>query len=89
MIKTIDKNDWPLFRMIIPAVPGVTIFTGQSKRTTALGPIKVATAANKLWRWRVEVIDENNYRKGPKDGNGLPNHIVLQKENPAAVVGLY
>lgn len=89
MIKTIDKNEWPLFRMIIPAVPGVTIFTGQSKRTTALGPIMVATSANKLWGWRVEVIDENNYRRGPKDSNGLPNHIVLQKENPAAVVGLY
>jgi len=89
MIKIIDKNEWPLFRMIIPAVPGVTIFTGQSKRTTALGPIMVATAANRLWGWRVEVIDENDYKRGPKDSNGLPDHIVLQRENPAAVVGFY
>lgn len=55
---------------------------------TALGPIMVATSANKLWGWRVEVIDENNYR-GPRDSQGLPDHCALQKENPAAAVGFY
>ncbi|MBU2634860.1 hypothetical protein KJ841_00090 [Patescibacteria group bacterium] len=89
MIKTIDKNDWPLFRMIIPAFPEINIFTRQARKTTALGPIMVATAANKLWRWRVEIIDENNNRKGPRDSNGLPDHAVLQKERPATAVGFY
>ncbi len=88
MIKTIDKNDWPLFRMIIP-VSDVNVFTRQARKTTALGPLMVATAANKLWGWRVEVIDENNYRKGPRDSNGLPDHTVLQKERPATAVGFY
>ncbi len=88
MIKTIDKNDWPLFRIIISIFPGINIFSRQAKKTTALGPIMVATAANKLWGWRVEVIDENNYR-GPRDSQGLPDHLTLQKENPAAVVGFY
>jgi len=89
MIKMTDKNEWPLFRMIIPVFPGVNIFTRQAKKTTALGAIMVATAANKLWGWRVEVIDENNYRKGPRDSNGLPDHAVLQRERPATAVGFY
>ena len=71
MIKMINKNEWPLFRMIIPAFPDVNVFTRQAKKTTALGPIMVATAANKLWGWRVEVIDENNCPGAPKDKNGL------------------
>jgi len=89
MIKTTNKNDWPLFRMIISVFPEVNIFSRQAKKTTALGAIMVATAASKLWGWRVEVIDENNYKKGPRDSNGLPDHAVLQKENPAAAVGFY
>jgi len=89
MIKMIDKNDWPLFRMVIPAFPEINIFTRQARKTTALGAIIVATAANKLWGWRVEVIDENNYRKGPRDSNELPDHAVLQREHPATVVGFY
>ena len=48
----------------------------------------VATVINKLWGWRVEVIDEENYR-GPRGRDGLPNHEVLQQENPADVVGFY
>lgn len=83
-----NSEKWSLFRMIILAYPEVNIFSGQAKRTTALGPIMVATAANKLWRWRVDVIDENNFR-GPKDSNGLPDHALLQRENPATVVGFY
>lgn len=89
MIKMIDKNDWPLFRMIIPAFPGVNIFSGQAKRTTALGAIVVATAANKLWGWRVEVFDENNCPGAPKDKNGLLDHVALQREHPATAVGFY
>jgi len=89
MIKAIDKNEWPLFRMIIPAFPEVNIFTRQAKRTTALGAIMVATAASKVWGWRVEVFDENNCSEAPKDKNGLLDHAVLQKENPAVAVGFY
>jgi len=88
MIETINKNDWPLVRFIVAAHPEINIFTRQAKKTTALGPVMVATVANKLWGWRVEVIDENNF-KGPRDKQGLPDHFVLQKENPAQVVGFY
>ena len=85
-----SKKEWPLFRMIIPAFPTVeNVFTRQARKTTALGAIVVATAANKLWGWRVEVIDENNYRKGPRDSSELPDHAVLQKECPATAVGFY
>lgn len=88
MTKTINGNGWPLVRFVIPAVPELNIFTKQAKITTALGPIMVATSANKLWGWRVGVIDENNYR-GPRNSQGLPDHLTLQKENPAAVIGFY
>lgn len=77
-----------LIRFIVPAFPEVNIFTRQAKKTTALGLIMVATVANKLWGWRVEVIDENNYR-GPRNSQGLPDHLVLQKGNPAQAVGFY
>jgi len=75
--------------MIVPAFPGDNIFTRQAKRTTALGPILIATAANKLLGWRVEVVDENNCPGAPKDENGLLDHVALQKENPATAVGFY
>ena len=81
-----DKK-WQLFRIIVPIFPEINIFTRIAKTTTALGPIMVATAADKTWGWRVEVIDENNYRKGPRDKDGLPDHRVLQRENHATVVG--
>ena len=83
-----EKKGWPLFRLIIPRFPEINIFTNHAERTTALGPVMVATAANKLWDWNVEVIDENNY-KGPRDNRGLPDHEFIQKERPADVVGFY
>ena len=62
-----ERDDkWPLFRLIIPAFPEVNIFSRVASKTTALGPVMVATAASKLWGWRVEVIDENNC-------NGVPS----------------
>lgn len=81
-------NDWPLARFIAPAFPEVNIFSRAAKNTTSLGLIMIATAANKIWGWRVEVIDENNY-KGPRDDRGLPDHDKLQRENPASVIGFY
>jgi radical SAM superfamily enzyme YgiQ (UPF0313 family) len=83
-----ERKDRPLFRVIIPAFPWDNIFTEIAKSMTALGPIMVATAANKVWGWRVEVVDENNY-EGPRNSRGLPNHEVLQARNPAMVVGFY
>lgn len=56
---------------------------------TALGPVVVATAASKLWGWRVEVIDENNCKIAPKDENGFVDHRLIQAESPAEVVGFY
>jgi len=80
--------NWPLVRFIVPAFPEVNIFSRHASRMTSLGLIMVASAANKVWGWRVEVIDENNYR-GPRNQIGLPDHEKLQKENPASVVGFY
>ena len=88
MVKLKNKDSWPLIRFIVPVFPEVNIFSRYARRMTSLGLIMVATVANKVWGWRVEVIDENNY-KGPCDRNGLPNHISLQIENPASVVGFY
>lgn len=88
MQEIINRNGWSSFRLIIPVFPEVNIFTRVAKVTTALGPIMIATVVNKIWGWQVEVIDENNY-KGPRDNQGLPDHEILQKENPATVVGFY
>lgn len=75
-------------RIIVPAFPEINIFTRQAKKTTALGPVMVATVANKLSGFRVEVIDENNYH-GPRDENLMPEHLSLQIESPAVIVGFY
>jgi radical SAM superfamily enzyme YgiQ (UPF0313 family) len=87
-MKLPNKDSWPLIRFIIPAFPEVNIYTRIAGRTTSLGPIMVATAASKLWGWRIEMIDENNYG-GPRSENGLPDHGKLQAENPASVAGFY
>ena len=88
MNKLSVNNGWPLVRFIVPAFPEVNIFTRAARKMTQLGLVMVATAANKLWGWRVEIIDENNYI-GPRDLNGLPDHKKLQQDNPATVVGFY
>jgi len=75
-------------RIIIPAFPEINIFTRQAKRTTALGPVVLATVINPQG-FRVEIIDENNYHGGPKNSNELPDHVTLQKESPAVIVGFY
>jgi radical SAM superfamily enzyme YgiQ (UPF0313 family) len=51
----------------------------------------IATMANRLQHWDVEVIDENNIRGRfcPKDRNKHPDHNILQTERPADVVALY
>lgn len=78
------------FRIVIPAYPALNIYSRIARTTTALGPVCVATAANKLQKWDVEVIDENNLRRfGPVSNAGGADHEFLQQHRPADVVGLY
>jgi radical SAM superfamily enzyme YgiQ (UPF0313 family) len=78
-----------LLRLVCPAYPAFNIYSRAARIMTALGPVCVATAVNDLEGWDVEVIDENNYRRGPRGGDGLPDHEALQRARPADVVGLY
>lgn len=79
------------FRIFIPVFPNFNIYTSLASQTTSIGPIYVATNANKLDRWDVEVIDENNChgRFYPRDKNHVLDHQILQQERPADVVGFY
>jgi radical SAM superfamily enzyme YgiQ (UPF0313 family) len=77
-------------RIVIPAYPAFNIYSHIARKTTALGPVCVATAANKMGKWDVEVIDENNLRRfGPKTSTGGADHEFLQRKRPADVVGFY
>jgi radical SAM superfamily enzyme YgiQ (UPF0313 family) len=77
-------------RIVIPAYPAFNIYSRIARRTTALGPVCVATAANEMEGWDVEVIDENNLRRyGPRGESGGADHEFLQQQRPADVVGLY
>jgi radical SAM superfamily enzyme YgiQ (UPF0313 family) len=76
--------------MIAPAYPAFNIYSGIARKTTALGPLCVATVISRMHGWDVEVIDENNYGKfGPRDESGRPDHSTLQTIRPAHVLGLY
>jgi radical SAM superfamily enzyme YgiQ (UPF0313 family) len=78
------------FRLVIPAFPAVNIYSMAARRTTALGPVCIASSVAKMPKWDAEVIDENNLRIfGPKDDSGKANHEFLQDARPADVVGLY
>ncbi len=77
-------------RIIIPAYPAFNIYSQIANKTTALGPICVASAANKLENWDVEVIDENNLRRyGPRGDSTGADHEFLQSLRPVDVVGFY
>lgn len=77
-------------RVVIPAYPAFNIYSGIASRTTALGPVCIATVVNKSENWDAEVIDENNLRLyGPRDLLGGADHELLQNMRPADVVGLY
>jgi len=77
-------------RIVIPAYPTFNIYSRIARRTTALGPVCVGSAANKMERWDVEVIDENNLGKfGPRSNTVGADHEFLQRQRPADVVGLY
>ncbi|MFA6274339.1 MAG: radical SAM protein [Candidatus Paceibacterota bacterium] len=86
-MKNLDlKGSWPLIRFIIPMYPELNIYSGTM--ITSLGPISVATSADKIMGLRVEVIDENIYT-GPLDQDGFPDHAKLQEESPASFIGIY
>jgi radical SAM superfamily enzyme YgiQ (UPF0313 family) len=77
-------------RIVIPAYPAFNIYSHIANKTTALGPVCVASAAREVPGWDVEVIDENNLRRyGPRDGSRGADHEFLQRLRPADVVGLY
>ena len=77
-------------RIIIPAYPAFNIYSQIADKTTALGPVCVASSANKMEGWDVEVIDENNLRRyGPGDDPLGADHEFLQRQRPADVVGFY
>ena len=77
-------------RIVIPAYPAFNIYSRIAKKTTALGPVCVATAVNEMERWDVEIIDENNLgRYGPRSDSGGADHEFLQQRRPADVVGFY
>ena len=76
-------------RIVCPAYPAFNIYSRPAKVMTALGPVCVATAVQDVPGWDAEVIDENNYRRGPTDAAGRPDHEALQRARPADVVGLY
>jgi radical SAM superfamily enzyme YgiQ (UPF0313 family) len=76
-------------RIIIPAYRAFNIYSYIAHKTTALGPVCVASSANKMEGWDVEVIDENNLRRhGPRASVGA-DHEFLQRLRPADVVGFY
>ncbi len=77
-------------RIIIPAYPAFNIYSHIAHKTTALGPVCVASAAREMQGWDVEVIDENNLRKyGPRSDSLGADHEFLQGLRPADVVGFY
>jgi len=77
-------------RVVIPAYPAFNIYSGIAKKTTALGPVSVASTVNKMEKWDVEVIDENNLGKfGPRSNSVGADHEFLQRQRPADAVGLY
>lgn len=77
------------FRIVIPAFPAFNVYSRIAGKTTALGPVCIATAANKLEKWDVEVIDENNLGALGPGGNLGADHTLLEKLQRADVVGFY
>ena len=77
-------------RMVIPSFAAFNIYSHIAGKTTALGPLCVATAVHAMEGWDVEVIDENNFSLyGPRNAQGDADHEFLQSRRPADVVGFY
>lgn len=78
-----------LLRIICPAYPAFNIYSRPAKSMTALGPVCIATAVQDVPGWDAEIIDENNYRRGPRDSAERPDHAAIQQSRRADVVGFY
>lgn len=77
-------------RIVIPAFPSFNIYSHIADKTTALGPVCIASVVHQMETWDVEVIDENNFgRYGPRAPSGEIDHEELQRSRPADVVGFY
>ena len=77
-------------RIVAPAYPAFNIYSYIAARTTALGPICVATSVNEMEKWDAEVIDENNLRRyGPRLISSGADHEFLQNQRPCDVAGFY
>lgn len=77
-------------RIVAPAYPAFNIYSYVAAKTTALGPVCVATSVNEMEKWDVEVIDENNLRRyGPRLISGGADHEFLQNQRPCDVAGFY
>ncbi len=80
------------FRIIDSGFDPDNIYKYEADDTISLGPVMVATIAAKSIPWLdVDVISENNYRrcyKGPRTKDGLPDHLALQRQKPAQIVGI-
>ena len=77
-------------RVVIPSYPAFNIYSYVAERTTALGPVCVASSVNEMEKWDAEVIDENNLRRyGPRSDSGGADHEFLQNLRPADVAGFY
>lgn len=77
-------------RIVVPTYPAFNIYSRVANTTTALGPVCVATTVNKMEKWDVEIIDENNLgRFGPRGESEGADHEFLQSQRPADVVAFY
>jgi radical SAM superfamily enzyme YgiQ (UPF0313 family) len=75
---------------VIPAYSSFNIYSAVANKTTALGPVCIASVVDKMEHWDAEVIDENNLRRyGPRSDSGGADHEFLQRQRPAGVVGFY
>ena len=78
---TLPKKKRYLLRIIAPAYPAFNIYSFVADKTTAVGPLYVATSAKEVSGWDVEVIDENNLRRfGPKDPYRGADHMSYNNE---------
>ncbi len=82
-----------VFRVWDPAYARDNIYRHAARQTISLGPVMIASVAHKALPWLTsEVISENNYywrrRKGPVTADGMPDHRVIQQENPAKFIGI-
>lgn len=81
------------FRVFDTGYKKNNIYRYQVGRTISLGPVMIATVADKYLPWlSAEVISENNYHdqrfRAPVDKYGFPDHFKLQQEKYARFVGL-